>query len=213
MRYTTALAGFTLVQLALAQDIQLKPVQVKYMMRGYFHASSKGPAELNGFGGWGGSDNAATRFTPPAAAPSLQILVDTLNIVPLDSLYEGRKVTVRNNGSDTLFFAARDSRLCMKTQAMRSDSFADIEYLPSSWCGNSYHTLFLAPGEQWHFVMPKYDGPEPTRLRLELAYGSTAQEDGKKLAYSHTFPGAVHRKQFSEKRDYHPRGMMDPYND
>jgi hypothetical protein len=28
----------------------------------------------------------------------------------------------------------------------------DIEYLPGSSCGKSYHTLYLASGEYWEFV-------------------------------------------------------------
>jgi hypothetical protein len=213
MRYATALAALLVGHFGIAQSSTLKPVAVKYMVRGYFYASSQGPAELNGHGGWGRSSNGSARFIPSAGAIGLQVLVDTSSVVPLDSLHEGRRVTVRNNGPDTIYFPAQDSRLYMKAQAKQGGVFRDIEYLPSSWCGNSYHTLFLAPGEQWQFVMPNYSGPLKTSLRLELAYRTTAEGDDEKLLYSHPFPGSVHPKQFSEKKEYQPGGLMDPYND
>ncbi len=213
MRYATAIAALLIGHLGMAQTSTLKPFTVKYMVRGHFHASSKGPAELNGHGGWGGSSNGSARFTPSSGPIGLQVLVDSSRVVPWDSLYEGRMVTVRNNGPDTLYFPAQDSRLHMKAQAKKDGSFSDIEYLPSSWCGNSYHTLFLAPGEQWQFVMPNYSGPLKTSLRLELAYRTTAEGVEEKLLHSQPFPGSVHPEQFSEKKEYRPGGIMDPYND
>ncbi len=193
---------------------KLNKVDIDYMMRGYFYASSKGPSELNGLGGWGGSSNGARSFTPPAGGSGLRILVDTTAVVAVDGKFRGQRVVVRNNGPDTLYFPAQDSRLYMKTQALRADSFADIEYLPSSWCGNSYHTLFLAPGEQWEFIMPRYEGARTTRSRIELTYNTTSDERKKaRVAYSHTFPIGVNEEQFSNKVEYCRGGLMDPYED
>ena len=192
---------------------QLQPFEVEHMTRGYFYASSIGPDALKGHGGWGGSDNPSIPFTPSAHAEGLEITVDTLHIVPFDSIFQGRSVEVRNNGPDTLFFPAQDSRVYLKTQAMHKGKFEDIEYLPSSWCGNSYHTLYLAPSEKWVFVMPKYDGPNSTELRLELTYRSSTIYKDTLVQFSHLFPGGVHSKQFTKKLDHDPAGLMDPYND
>lgn len=52
---------------------KLNKVDIDYMMRGYFYASSKGSSELNGLGGWGGSSNGARSFTPPAGRSGLRI--------------------------------------------------------------------------------------------------------------------------------------------
>lgn len=195
------------------QPEDLKPVRIQYMMRGYFYASSPdGPEALDRFGGWGGSTNTSGKYIPQNANTGLEILVDTTVIVPFSETYQGRRVVVRNNGPDTLYFPAQDSRLYMKAQALRNGTFADIEYLPSSWCGNSYHTLFLAPGERWTFDMPNYDGPVRTRGRLELKYARGPQED-EQVIFSHEFPAGVHRKQFTEKPGYQPGGIMDPYNE
>ena len=214
MRYLTFFSFAALGLMALAQTPgSLKPVDVNYMVRGYFHASSQGPGYLEGYGGWGGSSNTPSTFVPTSGHTAVEILVDTTSTVPLDSNYRGRSVVVRNNGPDTAFFPAQDSRLYMWTQALRTDSFADIEYLPSSWCGNSYHTLFLAPGEEWHFVMPAYEGRKPTRMRLVLEYREAFGSETERTVHSHTFPGGVNKGQFTQKQGHQPVGLMDPYND
>lgn len=195
------------------QPVELKPMDVDFMVRGYFYASSQGPEHLDGYGGWGGSGNASVRSAQPSSASGLEIAVDTLNVVPLDSVYRGQRVWLRNHGPDTVFFPAQDSRLGMWTQALRTDSFADIEYLPSSWCGNSYHTLYLAPGEEWSFVMPRYEGRILTRLRLVVEYKKDPEDETASLFFGPTFPGRVNKAQFSRKQGHQPQGIMDPYND
>ncbi|MBP6391103.1 MAG: hypothetical protein KA352_09425 [Flavobacteriales bacterium] len=192
----------------------LKKVNVDYMLRGYFYAASADYPELAGAGGWGGSGNGSHQFTAVAGGKGLEILVDTTAVVPFATEFEGFKVIMRNHGPETLYFPAQDSRLDMKTQAMRADTFADIEYLPGSWCGNSYHTLYLAAGEQWEFTMPKYGGKRSTRLRLEVRYGREPdRHEGIEAVYSHTLPGAVNDGQFSEKQGHNPQGLMDPYDE
>lgn len=103
----------------------------------------------------------------------------------------------------------------MWTQALNTDTFADIGYLPNSWCGNSDHTLFLAPGEQWSFVMPKYEGRRSTRPRPVLRYNTGAQprpEQSLKV-YSATFPDGVNKGWFERKQGHRPQGIMDPYDE
>lgn len=197
-----------------AQDTtRLKPVDVDYMLRGYFYASSFGPSYLNGYGGWGHSENEVEAFRTTPERTGLEILVDTSQVVPLDSVYEGHLVVLRNHGPDTAYFPAQDSRLYMWAQAMRAESFADIEYLPSSWCGNSYHTLFLAPGRQWTFVMPKYTGRRTARMRLALQYEDEFDAEERRTIYSHTFSGGVNKGQFTQKQGHSAHDIMDPYND
>jgi hypothetical protein len=209
---TLLLLFFPLTSIAQA-PVDLKPVDVDFMVRGYFIASSQGPSELNGFGGWGGSGNVSVRSAMSTDAAGLRIEVDTLRTVPMDSIYRGQRVWLRNEGPDTVFFPAQDSRLAMWTQSLRNDTFADIEYLPSSWCGNSYHTLYLAPGEEWSFVMPKYEGRKPTRLRLVVEWKEHPGQEGVRRLFSTTFPGGVNKGQYSRKQGHQPQGLMDPYND
>lgn len=207
------LLGYNTLIACGQQPMDLKPVDVDFMVRGYFYAASNGPSELNGIGGWGRSGNVSTRSTGTTGAAGLEIKVDTNHIVPLDSIYRGQRVWLLNHGPDTIYFPAQDSRLGMWTQAFRTDSFADIEYLPSSWCGNSYHTLYLAPGEEWSFVMPRYEGRALTRLRLVVEFSKVPKGGEPERFYSTTFPGKVNMTQFSRKQGHQPQDIMDPYND
>lgn len=202
-----------MIRISAQSADHLKPVDVNFMLRGYFYASSEGPESLDALGGWGGSNNTSIAFRSIAARSGVEILVDTTRVVPLDGAYKGYLVTLRNHGPDTAFFPAQDSRLYMWTQALKGKDHRDIEYLPSSWCGNSYHTLFLAPGQQWTFVMPKYEGRMETRLRLALQLGKAFDREERQMVYSHTFPGGVNKGQFKHKQGHTPQGLMDPYFD
>jgi hypothetical protein len=101
----------------------------------------------------------------------------------------------------------------MKIQALdKQGQWNDIEYLPSSWCGNSYHHVKLAPGSYWSFVMPVYEGEIKTKLRAELDHIGDDRECGKTI-YSNEIEGSINPAQFWNKTTYYPNGLMDPYND
>jgi hypothetical protein len=95
----------------------------------------------------------------------------------------------------------------------------DIEYLPSSWCGNSYHTLTLEKMNYWAFTTPKYEGEIKTKLRIELKYLDPKEKSGKRrnrkemTIYSNEFEGSINPGQFWNKQPYYPNGIMDPYYD
>ena len=164
-----------IVWLGKKPDVSKKriPLNIDFMNRGYFYAASSGnKKELNGFGGWGSSDNKAGR-NASIRAKELKILIGQ-DTATWAKAYKGRPVYVVNGSRDTAFFNAQDSRLYMNVQATTpSGEWKDIEYLPSSWCGNSYHTMYLAPGEQWAFTMPVYEGSIPVKLRMKLHYKTT----------------------------------------
>lgn len=114
--------------------------------------------------------------------------------------------------ADTIFFDAQDSRLTMKLQAIdRNGDWRDIEYLPSSWCGNSYHFLYLPTDHYWKFVIPVYHGKIKTRIRAALSYKKSIVGASLWL-YSNEFEGSINAGQFSKLPKYSPKGIMDPYN-
>lgn len=190
-------------------------LNIDFMNRGYYYASSKYKKELAGFGGWGGSDNQSKPITSETNKfpKQLQIFVDQNKKSKWEG-YKGMKLYVANASTDTLFFDAQDSRLYLKIQAQnRNGEWKDIEYLPSSWCGNSYHTLFLAPKESWEFTTPIYHGEFKTKFRAQLLYKKTKDQEKDDIIYSNEFEGYINPGQFWNKRDYYPSGLMDPYND
>lgn len=189
---------------------------IDYMNRGYFYAYSPYQEELAGFGGWGGSRNAFQ-----VMSDSNQFERNKLNIaIKPESkdkyweTYEGIKLYVSNTSKDTCYFDAQDSRLYLKIQAKdKHGNWRDIEYLPSSWCGNSYHSLFLPPEYYWEFVIPKYTGEFKTKLRAELLYKRDHKQEESEVLYSNEFEGSINPGQFWRKNQYYPLGLMDPYND
>lgn len=192
------------------------PLNTEYMVSGYFMAYSE-PSE-NDLGGFGGSQNSAKLITDNKQfeAGVLTIVVDSTNLDTFAGNYPGFRVSLVNNSSDTMRFDAQDSRLYMNVQAKdRKGNWRDIEHLPSSWCGNSYHTLKLAPNRYWSFVTPVYEGEYKTKLRIKLIVRSDKKKSRKEtdqIIYSNEYTGSVNPGQFWNKDHHIPTGIMDPYS-
>lgn len=168
-----------------------------------------------GFGGWGGSGN---DFHPIAAADmpedEMGILADPSDTCAFQDVSLGMKVFLYNASEDTLFFDAQDSRLDMKIQAKNTDGkWQDIQFLPSSWCGNSYHTLYLPPQFYWEFEAPVFTGSLATELRIVATYLKAFGSQKTKMLVSEPFAGSINPAQFANKQEYQPAGIMDPYNE
>ena len=114
----------------------------------------------------------------------------------------------------------------MKTQALDPKGvWRDIEYLPNSWCGNSYHQVVLPENHYWTFVTPVYEGCYYTKLRIELSSIDPSKHKGSKarrefgtikeelVLYSNEFEGSINPAQFWRRPEYQSGGIMDPYNE
>lgn len=192
------------------------PLNIDFMNRGYFYASSTPMKKYAGFGGWGRSKNG---FYP--IPKETEHLPDSLSIKVVEEssarfaeAFLGNKLYIANVTQDTFVFAAQDSRLYLVIQAKDPNGdWKDIEYLPSSWCGNSYHQVFLPPKHQWEFTIPVYEGAFQTVLRAQLFGVSKKLDEEGTYVLSNEFPGSVNPAQFWRKRTYYSSGIMDPYND
>jgi hypothetical protein len=216
MAYLDSL-GKIVWQGAAAQDTALNDLNIDYMMRGYFYAYSspeKSEEESHG-GGWAISRNIPRKLSGNAfEKSSLSIIVDTGVVDTFSRSFRGFPVYVCNTTKDSCQFHAEDSRLNMKMQALdEGGNWKDIDYLPHSWCGNSYHIIALEPGAYWKFVIPRFEGEIPTKLRLELQFIDRLNPQKNKVLYSNIIDGKVNPGQFWNKRQYYPRGIMDPYVD
>jgi hypothetical protein len=118
----------------------------------------------------------------------------------------GMRVTLVNQTRDLLAFPASDSRLAIVQEAQDSaGTWKPIEYLPSSWCGNSHHRVFLAPNHFWTFPAPRYQGTILTKLRFAMVLA-----DGSQL-HSNVFDGSVNPEQFTVKQGHAATNVMDSY--
>jgi len=199
---------------------QLTNLNIDFMNRGYFYAYSK--PNKKDTGGFGKSANLPKPISKSDNFPSniLSIIVRKDLEVTIYGMYKGITVFVTNNTKNEICFNAQDSRLYMKVQALNiNGEWKNIEYLPSSWCGNSYHTLTLEPNYFWSFATPIYEGDFKTKLRIELKYidpsdKSDNRRDRKEITiYSNEYEGSINPGQFWRKETYYPNGIMDPYND
>lgn len=182
-------------------------VNVKFMVRGYCYAGSTIKDE-EALGGFGRSRNMPKKIATDAAKSAGKCyLLAQPKVVTNIGKDKGMRLLLVNGTRDTVAFNACDSRLSIVQEAKdKSGKWKPIEYLPSSWCGNSYHRVMLAAGEFWEFSAPRYDGTMTTQLRFRLT------EDGKTLLVSNEFDGKINPAQFSVKQPYNPENLMDPYS-
>ncbi|WP_165836280.1 WG repeat-containing protein [Taibaiella soli] len=195
----------------------LDTLDIDFMNRGYFYAHSENyKTDIGGFGGSGNNPHTVSTEDLP---DGLSITVDTKKTDTFQHLYAGFHVILANRTKKKILFSAQDSRLYMRVQAKDKDGiWKDIEYLPSSWCGNSYHTLTLAPDKYWEFRTPVYSGEYKTKMRIALNFKNPrstllSPRKQQKAIYSNEYDGSINPGQFSNKRAYYPGGLMDPYND
>jgi hypothetical protein len=194
----------------------LAPLNIDFMNRGYFYAYSASKILADGSnGGWAVSSNRPKKTSKNQFPDKLLALtIDTSKIDTFATKYMGYKLFISNTTNDTISFNVQDSRLYLKLQAQDpKGEWRDIEYLPSSWCGNSYHTIKLPPDAFWSFSIPKYHGEFITNIRAELTYIDKLNPKKGTLVYSRTIRGGINPGQFWNKKTYHPGGLMDPYND
>lgn len=199
-----------------SKELKLKNLDIDFMNRGYFSAYSK--PNKNDLGGYGTSRNIPKQITNekfPNKQLSLIVHVDSKDTIFKN--YNAYKVTLSNLTKKEVNFSAQDSRLYMKVQAKDEDGiWKDIEYLPNSWCGNSYHTLTLERNNYWSFKTPVYSGGFKTKFRIELMFtdrNENEKEEKEMIIYSNEYDGSINPGQFWNRLEYYPSGIMDPYNE
>lgn len=215
MGYINSTGKLVWIQQVADKTESIVPLNIDFMNRGYYYASSPYRKDLAGFGGWGDSKNRSKKGAKSIAGKNqFAIVIDEDKQAIWNEHYHGMPVFVANATTDTIFFDAQDSRLYMNMQAKdKTGVWRDIEYLPSSWCGNSYHTLYLAPNEYWEFSTPQYEGSFETVLRAKLVYKRTKDAKEDAVLYSNEVKGKINPAQFWNKKQYNPSGLMDPYLD
>jgi len=189
----------------LALTASGEPLNVKFKVRGYFMAAStiKDPKAL---GGYASSLNTPKRLHRPVPPDHVSLLA-----YPSEPASFGKNsgflVILANTTHSPAAFAAQDSRINIVREALDADGkWKPIEYLPNSWCGNSYHTVFLPPDRYWSFSAPQYSGPFKTKMRFVL------EQEGLKLV-SNEFDGSINREQFTKKQGHTATNIMDPYDE
>jgi hypothetical protein len=86
--------------------------------------------------------------------------------------HRGFTVRVVNRTGEPVPFAACDSALFLVREAREAGGkWREVESRPEPICGNSFHRVFLGPGQYWEFPAREYPGPIRARVRLRLDPG------------------------------------------
>lgn len=145
-------------------------------------------------------------------ASDFQLVVYTDSIVEFKKGVKGFKVFLVNNTDSIIQLSAQDSRISVIRQVFHNNKWQDIEYLPGSWCGNSYHSVYINPNEYWSFTAPCIEGNINSKFRFKLYVGVTASLDDTGNIYSNEFAGSFNKKQLKKEQGHKPTNIMDPYN-
>ena len=210
-RILASLVLFLFAVNAYAQSRELQDLNVQFMLRGYFFAGSR--IDKDALGGFGPSSNFPRAIDPSMTVPGgdISLIAFPDEAVPFDTKYRGLRVILVNTTGKEVGFAASDSRLYIVQEALDKDGkWKPVEYLPSSWCGNSYHTVFLPPDNYWEFSAARYTGVRPTKFRIRLSVEDPGEKS--RTILSNEFEGSVNPKQFTVQQGHKPTSIMDPYN-
>lgn len=214
--FILSITALTSVQFfAQETSTELLPMSIDHQLRGQFYAASPSHEVYIGLGGWGASYNEYQPITEKHGyGKKVGIVVDTESQEEYRGGFMGLSVYLFNTTRDTAFFDAQDSRLELKMQAKdEKGTWRDIEYLPGSWCGNSYHTLYLPPNQYWDFVIPEFTGSMNTQIRIVGSYWPVYGEPEKIMLGSNSFFASINPGQFSNREGYQCQGIMDPYDE
>ena len=175
-------------------------INVNHKLRGYFYAGTKHP-DPYALGGHAGSNNLPKKISWEIynlnSSETFKIIVEEDSIALFRKKFAGIKVYVVNMTDKKIRVPAQDGRIYLKRQVHYQEEWQDIEYLPSSWCGNSYHSVYIDPNEYWDFTAPCLEGNIPATFRFQL------MAEGQ-LIFSNQFEGSFNKEQLKNEQGHTP---------
>lgn len=208
MKHITLTTAIFLLLCSTTFGQKKEDLNIGFMLRGHIYAKSS-IEDTTALGGFGGSDNLPKKINQNLVIGSSGLLlkIDTTQTTTINDKYNGYKLYIANKTDTIVRLEASDSRLSVIAEVFFQGEWKPIEYLPSSWCGNSYHDVYLKQNEYWEFDIPKFSGKIKTKLRYKLILGK-----GDYL-YSNEILTSINKGQLKNKQGHKPNGIMDPYND
>jgi hypothetical protein len=191
-----------------AFSADLKEINLDYMLRGYCYATSPTNAEAWHVPIGNGNVPKPNAQLTNGVEGELSLVVLPQEEVAFNKDYHGFRLLLVNRTGNTINIPSCDNRLAIVQQGLEGEGlWRPIEYLPSSWCGNSYYSVTLPSGHYWEFAAPRYKGTIKTTLRFVLTI------EGQNPIFSNEFEGSVNPGQFTRKQGHNPTNLMDPYDE
>lgn len=208
MRHKTIIFIFSILLSSISFGQTKKDLDIDFMLRGNIYAQSS-IEDSTALGGFGGSENLPKMINAENefSESGLFLKIDTAKTAAINDKFNGYKFYIVNKSDTIIKLDASDSRLYVIAEVFYKNEWKPIEYLPSSWCGNSYHEVYLKQNEYWEFIVPKFSGKIKTKLRYRLMMGN------EKYIYSNEILASINKSQLKLKQGHKPDGIMDPYND
>lgn len=212
--YFLVIGSITTIHAQSVNDIDSvrhhRPLNIDYMLRGYFYAASS-MEDTVAPGGFASSYNSPKPVTELKnmifSKETLSLFIDTNSRTNFADKYQGYRMVIVNSSGETIGLPASDSRLSIIAEVNMEGKWQPIEYLPSSWCGNSYHTVYIKNNQYWQFNIPAYNGKHKVQLRYKLSGKNNA------TWYSNEITAFINKKQLSDKQGHTANNIMDPYKD
>ena len=188
---------------------RLDSVNIDFQFSGgcYAFSSAKNAEESNGEAH---SDNLPQKVDKSFPRQGFYLVINQNEFSKINSTVLGCKLYLVNTTDSLIKLDASDSRLYIVAEALNGKKeWTPISYLPSSDCGNSYHTIALDKDEYWSFDIPVFKGKIKTKLRYTLTI-----IEYKKII-SNEIVAYLNKGQFDDKNKEGHRGnnIMDPYGE
>ncbi len=188
---------------------ELDSINIDFQFRGncYAYSNNKNAEPSNGEAHSENSPKKIDEFFP---RNGFYLTINQNDFSRIDSTFIGCKLYLVNTTDSLVTLNASDSRLYIVAEALNHrNKWTPISYLPSSGCGNSYHTVKLDKDEYWNFVIPIFKGAIKTKLRYVLLL----DKDNKMI--SNEIVAHLNSGQFDKEKKQGHQGynIMDPYND
>jgi hypothetical protein len=188
---------------------RLDSVNIDFQFRGncYAYSSAKNKIQSNGEAH---SDNLPKKVDKSFQRQGFYLVINQNEFSKIDSSVLGCRLYLVNTTNSLIELDASDSRLYIVAEALNDkNEWTEISYLPSSTCGNSYHTVILDKDEYWSFDIPVFKGTTKTKLRYTLIIS-----EDKKIS-SNEIVAYLNKGQFDKKNKegYRSNNIMNPYKD
>jgi hypothetical protein len=161
--------------------------------RGWYCAGSK-LIDDDALGGFGPCNNFPKECAEdfPGTKGQLSLVAYPEEIV---DFRERKAMLVRlvNRTVEVVGFRACDSRLYIVQEAIdKAGQWKALEGVPHTFCGNSFHRVFLEPDQYWDFFALPPDGSFKTRLRFRLDLGEKRGIfERRGVLYSNEYEGSI----------------------
>jgi len=169
---------------------ELEPYRRDHMGASDYRVGSR--YDEHALGGFARSKNNPLPIGDRAFGKEGRVTVEAVpqEVIPYRQEYQGMVLRIVNQTDGEAAFPAMDSKLKMKLEA-RSDAgqWLPLEFESFSFCGNSFHRVFLPARHYWQLVVPRYSGSFRTQLRFSL-------QSANEPIYSNEFSGSIDPGQF-----------------